>query len=107
MPERGELAGEDDDGGRADRGEEAFGGLPVLDVPELERAQGGRGAARVEDFARGELAVEVGDLEVELAPAVDLRENDVEDGDELFAEEKVLAVGLCFFGASVDVDIEG
>ena len=78
--EEGEGAVEDDDGGRADRAKETFGGLPVLDVPELEGAEDARGAAGVENLAREALALEVRDLEMELAPAVDVGEDDVEDG---------------------------
>ena len=71
--ERGEDACEDDDGRGTDRTVETFGGAPVLDVPELEGAEEGRGAACVEDFTCGAFAREVCDLEMELAPTVDVR----------------------------------
>ena len=102
----GQLAGEDDDGRRADGGEEAFWGLPVLDVPELKGAEGRGGAAGAENAAGGEFAVEVGDLEMKLAPPVNVGEDNVEDGDELLAEEKVLAVSVGILGAGVNVDVD-
>ena len=79
MLQRGEVPGEDDDGRRTYRGEETFGGLPALNIPELEGAEDARGATGVEDFAREALALEVRNFEMKLAPAVDVGEDDVED----------------------------
>ena len=64
--ERGKIAGEDDDRGRADGSEETFGGAPVLDVPELESLEEGGAATGVEDLAGETLALEVCDLEMVL-----------------------------------------
>ena len=75
-------------------------------MPELEGAEDGGGAAGAEDAAGGELAVEVGDLEVELAPAFYVWKDDVEDGDELVAEEEVVAVSIGILGAGVNVDVD-
>ena len=105
--EHGELAAEDDDGGRADRAKETFGGLPVLDVPELEGAEEGRGAAGVEDLAGVALALEVGDLEVELSPAGNVGKDNVEGGHEGITEDEVLAMLCGLFCACVDVDVYG